>query len=475
MRVGSNASDPLIRSRETCKDYRVPLDLTARSGHSRRYRTSGDERMTTPATRVTSEASVARVGTAILDQGIWSISNLLLLITVARHSSPANFGRISLGLAAMSVIVGLSGAVHGETYAVRATHESQAGRGHTAVFSSALGLGIVSVPLLFGLLIGSTSTSAQTLAVIAVSMPMLLGQGCLRDVAIADGYPRRALASDSTWLGIQVLLIIGLTQSGSNSGAAFAGAWLVGGIAAWLILLPHVDRPTPTLGIHYMREHGLVAKDLAVEHIAAAGPAQLLTPVVAIFSGLPAAGAVRAVMTLLGPLSVVIAGTRLIVIREVRVRPGLLERRVATFLALGIGSLLGVCLLLYIVLSVAEAVWIPALGATGEGVEELVGAAVFNRAALAAVIPAVIILRVISAHRASRRLRVLAGLLQMLGTIVGAVYWGAEGSLLGAGLGCLVTAPLWAGAAIRGSRGPACSLTTLGDRPGPPVDHEGLS
>jgi O-antigen/teichoic acid export membrane protein len=154
----------------------------------------------------------------------------------------------------------------------------------------------------------------------ALCLPVLLGQDCLRYHAFAREAPRDAAVMDASWLVCQIVLfaLFELLATGTSSSGitlAWAGALLPG--ALWISVR---ERLWPALrrARSFWRAVKHDALRLLADSAIATIATQALPVVVAAAAGLAAAGALRGGLTMMGVINIVVAGLTPVATMSVR-------------------------------------------------------------------------------------------------------------------------------------------------------------
>ncbi|HEY9474585.1 MAG TPA: glycosyltransferase [Mycobacteriales bacterium] len=254
-----------------------------------------------------------RAGLVVADQGVSSLGNVALTLVVA-HSVPlVGFGRYALVLAAYQILATMAQALVGEPLLVLSGRISSAAVGGAVATSLTLGA-------LAGLAIALACVilpSAPLLA-LAVLLPGLLLQDCLRHVAFSRNRAHLALASDTVWTVTQLVATVAVIRSGHTNVRDLVLAW---GAPAWLAA---VVLAVPLATVPRFREIPTwthVSRRLTRRYIgeaaASVGTVQVTLYLTGALAGPAAAGQLRLVQALFGPLHVVATGMRAFGVPEV--------------------------------------------------------------------------------------------------------------------------------------------------------------
>ena len=249
----------------------------------------------------------------IVDQGLCSISNLLLAVATARSVGVRDFGLFGLALGFYLSALGIARSLVG----VPLTLTPEDSRGSSklrAALGSALLIGVCAATVM--VVTGLVMRADEVWYVIALGLPVLLVQDTLRYAAIARLTPRTAAVSDGIWLAVQMLILIAPIAVGGK--AVGVSSWLIGA-AVSIVAFAHYwpGAPRPSAGARSLRETWSDRKYLLLEFIMNMGVQQAAFVLVTLFWGLPVVAALRGAQIILGPANVFTAGLYPIVTRHV--------------------------------------------------------------------------------------------------------------------------------------------------------------
>lgn len=267
--------------------------------------------MSATSTRSTDDGQgfVRRVAWSVLSQGLSSLTNFGLTVLLAVSVSAVELGQIvsvySVYLLALTLSRSLTtdalvAAADGSKVIDLPWHWARR-RIVALAFPAAL------VAVLVGSWLGADRI---VVTLIALSMPVLLLQDGLRNLAWANGRPNLAGLLDGAWFGVSVVaLLILSTLRASPSGNVILFAWCLGGAVSWVVGYRLIERPgrgaavaefRPDLVRYRPMAHSQAIMAVAVNvgpvlvalaispAMAAAAKAALLpiTPVLSLFAGL---------------------------------------------------------------------------------------------------------------------------------------------------------------------------------------------
>ncbi len=279
----------------------------------------------------------------ISDQLLFSLSNFVLSILVARSVSAREFGAFSLVVAIYIVVSAVSRGLTSETLIVRfsASEREPWRRAATNAAGASLTIGIVAGAglLVCGAL--TTGTLAAAALALGVMSPGLVTQDYLRFAALSCRRPQVALVSDGLQFVVQCGLSAYLLAADQDKPWMFIAVWGLGAYLGGLYALVALRLPLrPWRTRAWFAEHGSLAVRYALDDLGQQGSQQAATYAVAGLGGLTDAGSLRGAQTVFNPPSILNLGVQAAVIPElVRVRKRSL-RRLRNYTA-GIAATLG--------------------------------------------------------------------------------------------------------------------------------------
>lgn len=369
---------------------------------------------------------------SILSQGLNTASNVLLTFAVARENSTSDLGQWSLAILTYAAAVQVSRvAVHRPYLLAVSRSQAEAESMATGVFTSAVLLGglVLVINLFLGLI--APVTTASTLWVLGLLMPLLLAQDSLRQIGFKSHTPRAVAAADVGWLVAQVLFTVGFVRAGLTEPAWLTLAWGLAAGAAWCTPLRRWTRISIRVARGYVSHNRHRLPLLVGEVTLVQMGVQLLPLIVAATAGVAAAGVLRAGQTVMGLSGLVIAGLMPIIAIDAAHIP----RRRGAFLSsslrwsAGIGA--AAIINLGVALALPPAVGEALLGATWDGARSIV-----TPLGLAAMVSGPLIVAPIHAqsvdrYRSALKLRFIA-IVPALGLpAVMSAVWGLDGAVWG--------------------------------------------
>jgi O-antigen/teichoic acid export membrane protein len=374
-----------------------------------------------------------RAAWGLADQAFSSLTNFALSAIVARSVSPTEFGRFALVFATYLLALGLARAMTTLPLLVRfsAVSEGEWRLGARRATGTAVTLGLVGG---FACLVGSLvfADLRAPLLALAVSLPGLLLQEAWRLAFVSRGTPRLALVNDVVWAMSLIPFMLFVILSGVDSAAPFILAWGASATIGAVVGMAQV-RLVPTLrGPAWIRRHWDLSGPQVGEFATLSGSQQGVMYAAGAIGGLVAAGALRAGQVLLGPLHVAYQGTWFIALSEFvrlrRTRPGrFVPASMGVSLILGLGGLMYAALLVALGPTIGPVL----LGESWPKASEVVVPLAVAAAGIGFGLGANVGLRALEEAMRSLSVRLVIGVLSLIGGISGVVLAGAEGGAWG--------------------------------------------
>ncbi len=380
----------------------------------------------------------------VLSQGLSSVSNLVLGLSIARASTPAEYGAWAVAYTGYAVSLHF-------TRAVASTPLMLTGDASRRVSSKDVSGGL-GASILVGLLGGTVMLviaaavmgASQSLAIAFLSfglgLPLLLFNDMLRYVFFRDARPAGAALMDLVWLVTQGLGLVYLERTNQLSLASGTIGWVVAATVAtgvglaWLRVLPRL-RSTRD----FLREQRGVSARLVIDSSLTAVSSYLVPSMVAAISGLAAAGALRAGQTLMGGVSIVVMGLTPVLTLESR---RALERGLrGTSIMWRWSLVLGVVSGLYgiLVLFLPDSLGRELVGKSWVGASALLLPLVIQTVTRGPYTSGPVLMKAMGDLNGLIRLRVHTSVPSLACPAVGAVIAGAPGAAWGLLVGALIT------------------------------------
>jgi len=260
-------------------------------------------------------ASHRRRALVMIDQGVSSLSNVVVSIVVARALSGEGFGAFAAATIGFFLVIGIARAFLGEPLLALYSHATPDARrrlvpdmlGASLVVSVVCGVGVAA----FGAVIGGPSGLA--LEALGVVMPCIIVQDFWRYAFIVDR-AGMALAVDLAWLaGVLVALPLAPDDAGP---AWYVMAWgLTAGLGAVLGLVIGRIRHWPH-PFRWLVDHRDTGGRFFGEFLTGSAVSNIVMASVGGIAGLDVLGAVRASQVFYGPLNTIHNGIYLTVVPE---------------------------------------------------------------------------------------------------------------------------------------------------------------
>jgi O-antigen/teichoic acid export membrane protein len=244
-------------------------------------------------------------GTAVVDQAVSGLSNVLAVALVARAVDAADFGRFMLAYATLTVTLTLSRSLLATRISL-APSRQEARRLTAELVAAVAWLSPVLVLVVFGIAAAvAGGRSVGIVLIVALATPLVCMQDLLRFGAVAADRPGSALASDATWLAVvAVPVLLGL----SLSPQAALGLWAAGASCGLLVgLLTCGVRPRLGVGLAQLRRRDAIGESVTVGAVVTSAASLLVLFVVARALGPTPAGSLRGAATAMAPVNVLLA------------------------------------------------------------------------------------------------------------------------------------------------------------------------
>lgn len=260
-----------------------------------------------------------RLGWAVADQGITSLTNFLVGVFVARSLGPTEFGAFSVAFATYQIGLNASRGLATDPLLVRYSDAKLADWRRAVAGSTgmAIAVGIVGGAACAGLGIVMSGPTGLAFVALGITLPSLLLQDSWRFAFFSAGKAGHAFAND-VLRAVVLLALLGLVvASGRSSEFWFMLAWGASATAACVAgaaqarLLPRVR-----LAAEWLRRHRDLCSRYLAENLTITGGTQLKFYGAAAVAGLAVVGALRAAELLFGAVYVVTQGLGLMAVPE---------------------------------------------------------------------------------------------------------------------------------------------------------------
>lgn len=376
-----------------------------------------------------------RLGWGVADQAFSSLTNFLLGIFVARSVGVREFGAFAIIFTTYTLALGATRAVVGEPMGVRFSNTSidrwRLGAASGTGVATVIGVTMGTLCIVGGSVLGG-ATQAPLLA-FGVMMPALILQDSWRLAFFAASRGQDALLNDVVWAAV---MIPGLVIASSESGATTTTFVLIwsgsAAIAAVFGCWQARSIPDPRAAKRWWQEQRDLIGGFFGDYVVRAGLTRVSIYGVVIVAGLQATAALRGADILLGPITVVFMGiTPLTVPEAVR-----LVNRESKKLLQAMILLSAVFTILAIVVGLAMMALPSSIGRsllrdTWEPAHAVVFLFALSMASSAANTGAMVGMRALGESKRMFGTRLITAPLVTAGILVGAVFGGAAGALVG--------------------------------------------
>jgi len=250
------------------------------------------------------------------DQGVSSLSNVVVSIIAARSLSSDGFGAFGLAVVVCLLAQGTCRALIGEPLLSRFSATGTEVRRELVpdILGAALVLSIPGAVLAAAAAPAVGGPAGSALLALAPVLPLVLLQDTWRYVFIIDR-PGAALAADLVWM-VAVFAVLPFAPDGVGP-AWFVTAWGatagLGAVAGMVLGHASLGRPRPLAWFSANRDMG---SRFLGEFATGQAVGQVVLVAVGAISGLTALGAVRAAQVIYGPLNTVHQGIYLALVPE---------------------------------------------------------------------------------------------------------------------------------------------------------------
>lgn len=247
------------------------------------------------------------------DQGVSSISNLLLSVLAAQRATLDEFGAFAIAFAIYQFGLGASRAFIGEPALITAGRRSIREQPSAAgIMGASFAIGAVGT--LVNLVAAAFAGSHATIFVVfGLAFPILMLADSSRYFEFAADRPRSALGLDLCWLSVQGAIIASFAVFGIFNIYSVSISWVAGALALAVYFMAK-RRATPTISEakRWMSEHRQLSFRFFSEYLAISGVQQSVILFAFAYGGLAASGALRGAQVIVGPLSLVTMGIAMV-------------------------------------------------------------------------------------------------------------------------------------------------------------------
>ncbi|MFI7022109.1 hypothetical protein [Micromonospora sp. NPDC049900] len=241
-------------------------------------------------------AFVRRTVAALSVNGLSSVGNLMVSVSVARSESLSRLGQFALAFSIYVLVIGLvRTAVTESVLAARAgPARPEIAWGARRACTVAVGSGLLAAAT--GVVVG-----ADYLTVVGLALPGLVVYDYVKAISIGVGGTRVALAQECAWLGCTALAV-GAAVVGSVPPVMIFVGWAVSGAVIGVVAALRLRYGVvPGWGLD--RAGTRVAASFAAQFLVTTGSAQLALSGLAATAGVAVVGALGAARTVFGPVT----------------------------------------------------------------------------------------------------------------------------------------------------------------------------
>ena len=406
-----------------------------------------DARVTAPDNGSAAEGRARRLAWGVVDQGMSSLTNFLIVATVAHLLGAAQLGAYSIALVTYAVALNASRGLATDPLMVRHVGESgqvwrDAARRCTG---TALAVGLASGVVVTGAALLLPQPTRGAILALGLTLPALLLQDSVRFVFFVAGQGGRAFVTDLVWAVALVPALLAVYLAGHGTASWFVLAWGASSAVAAVAGLSLASvLPRPLKAPDWLAAHRDLGFRYMVEGVAGSFATQLRAYGIGIALGLTALGYLQVVNTLMGPFMILFLGTGMVIIPEL----GRIVRRSPR-------RLVHACTLMALVLGGAALLWGAALWfALPRGLGQLLVGDLWRPARDLVLLGTLAImggcvsgaagsgLHALGAARRSLRAMLISSVVYVGCGVGGALALGLTGALLGGALSA------WTGAAL---------------------------
>lgn len=393
----------------------------------------------------------------LIDQAVYSLANMLLVIVVGANMGADEFGAFAIGFLIYGIGVAVAKATSGQPLQIHHSADpiekfrDATSRANGATLAMALvgSAGLVVVGLLLGGPVGIV------LLALAACLPGLMVQDNYRMAFFANGTPHLAAVIDIAKAVLQFGFLFALIAMGWTSVGVLTLSWgLAGTLSAVMgaVLLKSWPRLGATLD--WFRDKRELVKYLLGMYVLGLGASQLGQLLIPVLGSPRDSGAIRAADTLRGPLNTLGQAALAFAVPEISRRGEMgAAARLKGMYALSIGTGLIAAVYVTALLLIPERLGTLMFNETWAGAQEvLLPMGLLSVIASATSGPGALLLGMGLAKRTFRINVIKAPLL--LAMLIPATYvWGAPGAAWSMALAELIIMPFWYWTAIRGAKG----------------------
>ena len=263
--------------------------------------------------------TASRLGWGVIDQGVSSLTNFAVVLTVARVLGAEQLGAFSLAYVTYGFALNVSRSLATDPLIVRFSNANQAAwrRATASCTGTAIVTGLVCGSLTVGAGFFLSGTSREAFFGLGLMLPALLLQDSWRFAFFALGEGKRALINDTVWGIALIPALLVVIRTGHKNVFWLLIAWGAGAAVAAAVG-PWQARVMPRVSDtwHWLSQHRDLGPRYIVENASGNVSSQGTTYGLSVILGLSTVGYLQAESTLLGPCTVILFGVSLAVVAE---------------------------------------------------------------------------------------------------------------------------------------------------------------
>lgn len=377
-----------------------------------------------------------RIGIGALDQVVWSLTNLILVVSVASSSTAPAFGQFAVIYSIVTLGTGLAAALCGEVLAVQAGQSANLPRDTAQALGAGLATASATMVVVAAVAVITNMSAGRTMSWVLGTAIVVAGEGW-RSVAIAKRRAADVMVADVGWLVVQS----GITASVYWIGAAGEGASLLAWSGGALVCLATLVARLPS-HVEFPRDGEVWRRraHFGFEYLATAVPSQASLWLVAGNLGLAATGMLRALMTAYSPVNTVTRAVSIHLLPDVTERPPQ-ARRLGSQVAIGVIVVVVTATIFLAVLP--DAFMRRLFGPSWPLSTSLVIAFGLSRLGVLGTVPAVMILRSWRRDKVTTRLRSATAATTLLAVWLASVLGSIQEVVWSMAVAALLSAALW--------------------------------
>ena len=300
-----------------------------------------------------------RSSVGLIDQGLWALTNFATVALAAHTLNATSFGVFGLGYSVIVVASGLGVSMGAEAFAVvrgqilrlpiaeRPAEDDELGRALAVICLFAM-VAVLVMIFIVGLLNTNQGMRKTTVLIIVATPCVVMAEGA-RALMYANRRIPAAVSLTLIWILAQSSAFLVIFFIDGIGPLAALGSWACGALVCGVAGLIRL-RVRPKLSGHTIASWKRRSA-FGFEYVATAAPAQLLAALAVPFAGLDAAGSIRSMQTLYGPLNIIILGLRNTFVPVITEETDIVRIRRSGYQVAGLASMVTVavsCLLLLV-------------------------------------------------------------------------------------------------------------------------------